>query len=291
MNTVYSKKFKLLISPTCVTSEIIRDILVSRYDIIYCGIYTYHDKFLVYIQNKSRISKNIVEKLLSETLDILDISVFSKVEGTLICEYGTIPKHGGKREAKKRSETKNISQNITNNNCDQSTNTYVINQNIIVVNPIGSETTDHITQEFIQDLLDQGLGRETVFHFGTKMYSELSNMNFITDRKDGYVKGRVGENGEWLTLEKDPAYEMLFDNLSNKNLEVVENFKDGLSDESVDGFHETLKGIEFLKKVNDVSSNKAYKKYVKEGFNVMAENMKDKTRRMSRDSGKRVKLM
>lgn len=285
---MYSKKFKLLISPTCTTSEEIHHILRSRYDIVYCGIYSHNDDVFVYIQNKTRVTKRVVEELLADTLDIKDVSVFTKVEGTPLCQSGDIPKHGGKRvSTKPRSGHKSNNQNVTNN----TTNNYIINQNIIIVNPIGSETTGHITQEFIKDLLDQGLGADTVFRFGTRMYSEPSNMNFITDRKDGFVKVRFGPSGVWETHEKGPAYKHLFENLSKKNREVVENFKAGLSDESIEQFNGVLEELHRDKNTIHHHVHEDHRKFVRNGFNVIAENIKNKKQRMSMDAGERIRLL
>jgi len=43
------------------------------------------------------------------------------------------------------------------------------------VNPIGQESLEHITPEFIQELLAEHHGPDVVFRFGTKMYSLQEN--------------------------------------------------------------------------------------------------------------------
>ncbi|CAN0223911.1 unnamed protein product [Scytosiphon promiscuus] len=160
---MYSKKFKLLISATGVTSGDIKTSLESRYDILYCGIYSHDEKVHVYIQNKTNMAWSVVVKLVGEMLDIKDISVYKKVEGSLICETGVIPKHGGRRVStrpRSRASTAaatiinndnsvdnsvNNNDNSVNNNADQ--RVAINNFFPVALNPIGKETIDHITAE------------------------------------------------------------------------------------------------------------------------------------------------
>jgi hypothetical protein len=288
-----SRKFVVDVSSALPTdAEGIFSCLAKKYVLVYVGVYDVDDEVKLYVHCKNVVKFDRVSKLI-QALDIefTSIRVCKAFQGEIVSEHGRLIKNGRPASKNTTDKKRNI-QHITHNNVDQSTtNNYVINQNIIIVNPIGSETTEHITQEFIQDLLDQGLGKDTVFRFGTRMYSEPSNMNFVTDRKDGYVKGRIGDNGIWETHEKGPAYTALFDNLSEKNREVVENFKAGLSEEAIEQFNDILENIHRDKHTINQRLHDNHKKFVRNGFNVLAENIKDKVRRMSKDSGKRVKFV
>lgn len=128
--SMYSKKFKLVISPTSVTSNDIRKAMMVKYHIVYCGIYTQNDSVMVYIQNQARMTRRVVNRLLTEMLDIKDVLVYSKVEGVALCESGTLPKHGGRRVSARPRPSPSLaltSRDVTNNQPDNSVNLVINN--------------------------------------------------------------------------------------------------------------------------------------------------------------------
>ena len=180
------------------------------------------------------------------------------------------------------------SNNTTNNITNSTTNN---NINVIIVNPIGQESLDHITPEFIQELLSEHHGPDVVFRFGTKMYSLQENMNFKTDVKSGYISGRLEEDGSWETHRKNDGFSMLMDNLKTKNEEAVLKHLEEIPEEDLEKFKQDMWWIYEHRNSGLQEDVPVYNRFVREGFNLLTANISDKIRRIERDSGKKLKLV
>ena len=160
-----------------------------------------------------------------------------------------------------------------------------------MVNPIGEENLSHITSEFIQQILSENRGPEVVFKFGTKMYSLQENMNFKTDAKSGYISGFCADDRSWVTHRKNDGFEMLMDNLKEKNEEAVLGC---LADIPVEDFEQFKCDMHWIRehKISGLQEDvPVYQNFIKDGFNLLAENIRDKKRRIERDSGKKMRLV
>lgn len=285
-------KIRLEVSPTCIDAKTITDALKTKYQVIYCGIHSIEDKIFVYLHHKERMSYKIIRYLLGQILDIKEVSKFSYYEGDVIDSNGEIVKHGGHNKRNKRKLGQgDVTNNITNNNTTNNDNSVNNNINLIIVNPIGQESLEHITPEFIQRLLAEHHGPDVVFKFGTKMYSLQENMNFKTDLKSGYISGRLEQDGAWETHRKSAGFGMLMDNLKDKNEQAVLKHMESLPYEDLLKFERDMGWIHEHKYSGLQEDEPVYNKFVKEGFNLLTANMADKVRRIERDSGKKVKLV
>ena len=288
-------KIRLEVSPTCVDAKTITDTLSPKYHVIYCGIHSIGDKIFIYLHHKERMSYKIIRFLLGQILDITDISKFSYYEGDVIDSSGEMVKHGGHNKSNKRKLGQvDVTNNITNHNTTNNDNSVTNNNNninLIFVNPIGQESLEHITPEFIQGLLAEHHGPDVVFKFGTKMYSLQENMNFKTDLKSGYISGRIEKDGAWETHRKTEGFSMLMDNLKDKNEQAVLKHLEDIPDEDLDKFKLDMGWIREHRWSGLQEDVPVYQKFVKEGFNLLTANMADKVRRIERDSGKKVKLV
>jgi hypothetical protein len=264
----------------------------SKYDMTYLGVYTSEDKLYVYLQFKNRISQcKLLELLVGIGIKVTTIDNDKKISGDIISEHGERKRMGG--TSKRKRDAPSTVNNTTINNIDNSTNNTTNNNNInvIIVNPIGSESLEHITPEFIQELLSEHHGPDVVFRFGTKMYSLQENMNFKTDLKSGYISGRLEQDGAWETHRKNDGFSMLLDNLKDKNEQAVLKHLEGIPNEDLKKFELDMGWIREHKYSGLQEDEPVYNKFMREGFNLLTANIADKVRRIERDSGKKLKLV
>ncbi|CAM9138244.1 unnamed protein product, partial [Pylaiella littoralis] len=255
-------KLRIRISPTCVDCETLDNVIRSKYDIVYCGIHSVAGDIYVYIHNRERMSSIGLTKLLYDILPILEITKFSFFEGQIMDSTGTILRHGGNRDHKKRKRAEKSStiNNITNNKI-----------NPTFVNSIGQESLDHITPEFILELLAERHGSGVIFEFGAKMYSVHENMNFKTDVKSGFVSGPTGDDSAWVTHRKNEGFSVLFDNLKDKTEEAVQKYVDRIPKKDADNFELDMS---YIKKISDLQEEVPNnRKFIRDGFNVLAANI------------------
>ena len=108
--TIRHPKIRLTISPTIVDSETIFNILQSRYELIYCGIYTHETSLYVYLHHHNRMSPKYITMMLSDIIEITGIDQYKKMEGLMVDETGKKLKHGGhlKPKPKVPKTTKSI---------------------------------------------------------------------------------------------------------------------------------------------------------------------------------------
>ncbi|CAM9214417.1 unnamed protein product [Pylaiella littoralis] len=265
-------KIRMKISPTLVDCETLDHIIKSKYNILYCGIHCVADDIYVFIHNRERMASSVLTKLLFDTLDILEFTKFSFLEGQIVDSAGTVPKHGGSRDHAKRKRAEKSST-----------------INLICVNPIGQESLDGITPGFIKDLLAGHHGPEVVFKFGTKMYSLPQNMNFKTDAKSGFVSGRVSDDKAWVTHRKNEGFLMLLKNLKDKNEEAVQKYVDVIPAEDIDDFN---RDMSYISKIGELQENEPLcSKFIRDGFNALAANFADKAKRVERKTGTKLRLV
>ena len=299
-----SRKYVVSISSIipCEASELF-DHISKTHAIHYVGIYLREDeKTSIYIHFKHAfIPSKIIKILHGLEVEVETISTYKRVEGTLITEHGEIFAQGRPKKRKRSSPCPSSSSphtvinnttNNTTNNIDNSTNTTNNNNiNLIIVNPIGQESLEHITPEFIQNLLSENHGPEVVFQFGTEMYSLQENMNFKTDLKSGYISGRTDMDGAWETRRKNEGFSMLMDNLKSKNEEAVLKYLEDIPDDDLENFKKDMGWIREHKISRLQEHAPVYNKFIREGFNLLSANIADRVRRIERDTGKKLKLV
>ena len=243
MKPIFRSKFRILLkNSTEYTPQIIFSIVNVKYNLLYCGLHEEESNFYFVLQNKTKMSSNVLKKLLTG-LDIEDIYPYENLTGTVIQSEGKFIKRSRRDNPVCRSST--INNNTTNNgtmNIDNSVDNSVVNDNSVTnnnqinvinihLNPIGSESMDHITPEFIQRILREYNDESVrgVFAFGNELYSLKENVNFSDTDKDGTVKAYCGERqGDKLKYEKLPtlsARDDLINNLVDKNEAAVNKYR------------------------------------------------------------------
>jgi hypothetical protein len=274
--------------------------LNENYDIKYVGVCSKDGSICIYLYFENRlVYKNIVSVLQKEGFDVDadSIKVCTQfISDEIFTESGTKPRSRGPQKNKKRKSAEKPSivnnDNRTINNDNSTTiNNNNNNINVIIVNPIGMESTEHITPEFIQELLAEHHGPDVVFRFGTKMYSLQENMNFKTDLKSGYISGRLEQDGSWETHRKQEGFSMLLDNLKDKNEQAVLRHLETIPNEDLKKFELDMGWIREHKISGLQEDEPVYNKFIREGFNLLTANIADKKRRIERDTGKKMRLV
>lgn len=278
---MYSKKFKLLISATGVTSGDIKTSLASKYDTLYCGIYSHDENVYVYIQNKTKMAWSVLVKLVGEVLDIKDISVYSKVEGSLICETGTIPKHGGRRvSTRPRSSAStaaatiiNNNDNSVNNNADQ--RVAINNFFPVALNPIGKETIDHITAESMASCYTiDPTYNGVVMNFSELLYGLNENLNIKCGSKSSTCSAFT-EKG-WISQRKDFGYDAIYSNITEKSLEAMSRFKGDLTEDMIKQHEDEVDHMDRLKTSGEGGGYRDYVDHRNAGVNLVGENINNR---------------
>ena len=291
------RKFRLAISSILpCDAEGIFDELSKTHALHYVGIYSIRDTIFICIHAKFVISGNNLLKIMTNLgFSILNIEKVHLFSGEMVSEKGKKLVHGGSRVNKRKAtpptqEAETINNSTTINNNDNRT---INNNNInlIMVNPIGMESLEHITPEFIQELLAEHHGPDVVFRFGTKMYSLQENMNFKTDVKSGFISGRTDMDDAWETRRKNEGFSMLLDNLKDKNEEAVLKYLETIPHDDLDQFKRDMWWIYEHKNSGLQEDVPVYQKFIRDGFNLLTANIADKKRRIERDTGKKLKLV
>ncbi len=293
--SIKGRKFSLQVSSIIpCEADGIFDELSKTHTLNYVGIYFLLEKVYLYIHTKNTTSGNNLMKIIKSLgMDITDIKANVSFRGEMMSEKGIKLIHGGPRGPKRKNPTSRTVGTINNVNSTTINNTNNTNNNInfIIVNPIGNESLDHITPEFLQKLLSEHHGPDVVFKFGTKMYSLQENMNFQTDPKNGFIKGRLEQDGAWETHRKSDGFNMLMDNLKNKNEQAVLKHIESLPYEDLAKFERDMGWIHEHKTSGLMEDVPVYQKFIRDGFNLLSANIADKKRRIERDTGKKIKLV
>lgn len=162
------------------------------------------DKVCFYFQTTGYISENSkkrLARLFEDQVGTVTQSPYSKVEGELKEEW---------RLRRKRTPQYKESRSDTST---------------ILVNPVGEESLQHITRDFVSGLLSQTLNTGVFSEFGKKLYSLEQNMNFRVYSKEVHVRTK----DKWIWVPKAKAYDNILRALVDKTQEAVELYKDSIS--------------------------------------------------------------
>lgn len=282
-----SKKFKLSISPTCVSSHDIKEILNSKYEIVYCAIYSHDGGVFVYVQNKNNMTKRIIQKLLDDILVISDISVFRKIEGTPLCQSGSIPKRGGLRY--KNTHTTSVT-NITNNNNSNNPDNRVSVNNFfplvnVELNPFGKEDIDHISLDDMKSCYINTNYKGIVFNFSDHLFCTKENLNIRCSSKSSMCKAFT--NSGWMSEHKDTGYDLIYDNLTQKSLEVMEKFREDIPDAMIAKHEEEVAEMR-SHRIDPELEVFDFSKYRNKQLNLVGDNINNMIRNYKTNNGKKL---
>lgn len=281
----------------CEAEELYEQITATN-ALFYVGIYLLNEEDVyLYLHFKNAFERSRVCSIIKNLgIKIGRVSTYKKIDGEVMSQHGKIFEKGRPKRKKMTSRSRVVNNNTTiNNNSNNTTNIYNSTQhnniNIIYVNPIGKETMEHITSNDVQEMLSECYGPDVLFRFGSKLYSLEENMNFKADMKSGYITGRVEEEGAWETHRKSEGMGMLLDNLKDKNIEAVLKYRGDIPEGHFVRFEGDMHWIYERRWSGLQEDVPVFQKYIREGFTLLSANMKDKIRRVERDSGKRVRLV
>ena len=308
---MFRSKLRVLIDRDCDASiSDIVGIIGFKYELSYCGKHQLETRCYLYIQHRTKMSPNILHKLLSPLLTVHEVGPFEVLEGNVLDSKGTFRKPRQKiPKEKKRSGTgisesntslvTNINNGTINNN--NNTNNHITNNNTIQyinvnINPVGQETLEHITPEFIQTLLAECHGVNVIFKFGEEMYSIKENINFRSGSRDGNINmisrhpdGSVSNN----FMKNAEAHNVLFCNLMNKNEEAVEKCKERIEIpvKDLDMFAENMSCIRNVKESDVEAEEKAFRKFRGQGMRCIIKNSMNGLKDYEFRKGKKIKLV
>lgn len=272
-------KIRFLLDTACVDSEAVLRAFRQRYPLLpYCGFYQIHKKVYLYVHHTQRLSAAQLCKILSNIKPppkIKEISKFSKIEGVPVDETGTRPVHGGGGKFSSGARADPISNTDDTDDTDNISN----KKKIVNVNAFGHESLEHITLDFILNLLSQKLGWVVLCEFAGELYGLEQNMNFRLRIKERYIKTRVGADGAWLTSLKKSEYETMLLNLVQKNREAVDAFRDSIPVDDLKCFEETLVQIEAHRQARGSEARDDYDRFATDGINIIGENISEVVKR------------
>lgn len=309
--TLRYRKFDLVLSPVspdqCLECRRIFEELSNQIPIFYCGIYSVDGESRLYVHSSNPVTPSRVKSLVEKSgFVVKSVSRCKKFEGVVISEHGEILKAGfplgKKRRRGENTPSTNNSHNITNNttnnitnNTTNTNNTNNINVIQICVNPVGQETIDHITPEFIQDLLEKYKSMEGVFKFGDELYAIKENINFRTGMKDGFVRAWSEEGSGpagWRVMPKSEAFDILMDNIMKKNREAIHSNNQNVSPEDVLKYEESLDDIEEGRGADsNTDSAKSYRRNRNRGMGVISENNNAALKSFEQRKNKKIRVV
>lgn len=271
--TLSHPKIKFLVDTACVDSGTVFDALKERYPLIpYCGFYELQKDVWLYVQHKQRLSSPQLMYILSTIqppLKIKKVSKFSRIEGVLLDESGTMPARGRKRASSSQIEEAGNIKSIASST-----------KRVVTVNPFGQECLEHISLEYMQNLLSQNLGWGVLCEFAGELYRFEKNINFSLRIKERYIKYRAGEDGQWVTSLKKSEYETTMQNLVQKNCEAVNTFRNSIPEEHLVSFEESMREFEVFRKAKvGTEERDDYEIFAKDGVNIIGENMWETVKR------------
>ena len=263
------RKLVVRAEPSCVSLGVLLEPIVLILPGLQYFAITFHGGSVCFnMQNAERVSHANVARLtqlFEKHVDIAHISSYSTVEGELLEEWRSKRKRG-----------------ISTGSAAQHTNT-------VFVNPLGEESLQHVTRDYVVDLLKQTLNIGVFFKFGLKLYSLSQNVNFRTRKYREDV--RVRTKNKWITVSKDKAYDQILLMLVDKTREAVEKYKAGIPAFYLDHFNMFLpvvlenrdSTVPWRKKMHDKNRNK--------GLDTIAESVNDRLGGLSKWRGKKIKLL
>ena len=254
--------------PSCIDiSMLLEPVLAILPSLLHLAIAYHNGKVCCYLQNTEHISRANVAKLIElfeKHAGNTSIEPYSKVEGELQQEWQSQIRRG----KKPRTKTDTIE---------------------IFVNPIGQESLQHITQEYVANLLKQALNIGVFFKFGLKLYSLEQNMNFRA--RKSYSLVRVRTNDKWITVSKEKAYDEILLVLVRKTQEAVEMYKDSIPTFDLKHFNMFLPVVSEHKHSPVLRLKNLYKNDRNQGLNTIAISVNNRLNLLHRWGGKKIKLM
>lgn len=224
------------------------------------------NKVCFYLQTTGYISENSkkrLARLFEDQVGTVTQSPYCLVEGELKEEW---------RLRRKRTQQYKESRSDTK---------------AILVNPVGDESLQHITREFVSGLLQQTLNTGVFFEFGKKLYSLEQNMNFRVYSKEVHVR----TNDKWIWVPKAKAYDNILHTLVDKTQEAVELYKDSISAFDLNHFN-TYVSVVFENKDSDVPLlKKVYKDDRDGGLDAIAVVVTQRIGQLRKWLGKRIRLV
>lgn len=178
-----------------------------------------------------------------------------------------------RRNGASASSVSNTDDTINTNNTSST------KKKVVIVNRFSQESLEHITLEYILNLLAQSKGWDVLCEFANELYRFEKNMNFRLRIKERYIKTRVGEDGAWLTSLKSNEYETLLLNLIQKNREAVDTFRDSIPEDDLKHFEKTLIAIENHRQARGSEAREDYDRFATDGMNIIGENISEVAKR------------
>lgn len=254
------RKLKARVEPDCVDLSTMVQAVRSKYpDLLYLGIWFRDGKVCFHVQNEQRMSAECIKQQLETYVAVADISTYSKMDGELQEEWRSKPARGKKRVVANAGT------------------------NAIFVHPLCAESMDHITREFVADLLQQFL------NVGAELYSLEQNTNFRARKKYEYVRVRC-LGGEWITVSKSEASDRILENLKEKAQEAVDMFRESIPAIHLNHFDMYAESILDDKKSHG-NRRKGYEKLRNKGLDNIAVMVNDRLSRLRSWGSKKVKLV
>lgn len=262
------RKLVVRAEPSCLDLGILLKPVVAILPRLLHFAITFHDgRVCFYMQNTVLVSHSNLERLnqlFATHMDVTGISPYSIIEGELKEEWRKNRKRGSSTGA------------TTDDACT------------VLVNPLGQESLQHITREYVEDLLKQTLDVGVFFKFGLKLYSLPQNVNFRTRKYRSDV--RVRSKDKWITVDKDEAYDEILLLLVEKTQEAVEMYRDSVPEFEMNHFNMFAPVVLEGKDSPVPERKKLYEKRRNKGLDTIAVSVNAGLSQMGRWKGKRVTL-
>ncbi|CAN0084627.1 unnamed protein product [Pylaiella littoralis] len=262
------RKLRVKANPSCFDLSTLLEPVLSRFpNLIYVRIWYHDGKVLLYIRNDQNMSAlTLGEQVEKAHVDIVDISSYSTPEGELEEEWRSKPVRAKKSIAVNAGTT------------------------AVFVHPLGKESLQHITSDFVADLLKPLPGLDVFYKFGLKLYSLEQNVNFRA--RKGCKKARLccSRNG-WTTAPKEEAYDEILQILVQKTQEAVNKFTGKIPPCYIDHFEKYAESILDYKDCPVPEQRKLYERRRNKVLNNIAVSVNERLSRLSSWSGKKRKLI
>lgn len=294
-------KLQIRVSPTEIECSTIYDRITTntKYNLYYCGLYKHHGEMSFFVHGKSRMAPNVLHKVLGDLVGIKEIFSFKSIYGEKIDEHGEIPRHGGPRPHPKKPKRKspdapssttiiNNTDNSVNTNTNNNDNRVAVNNFFpVALNPFGSETIAHISLDDMNSCYDDLNLNSVVMNFSDHLYRLKENLNIRCGPKTSTCKAFT-ESG-WISKRRDEGYDLIYDNLTKKSLEVMEKHRADIPDEMIAKHEREVDDMHQLK-VDPEDIKPSYVQIRNDGLNLVGENISNMIRNYKERNGKRLKF-
>ncbi|CAM9191293.1 unnamed protein product [Pylaiella littoralis] len=262
------RKLRVKANPSCFDLSTLLEPVLSRFpNLIYVGIWYQDGKVLLYIQNDHNMSAlTLGEQVEKAHVDIVDISSYS-YHGRRAARGVAIQAISAKKSIAVNADTTGV-----------------------FMHPLGKESLQHITSDFVADLLKPLPGLDVFYKFGLKLYSLEQNASFRA--RKGYKKVRLccSRKG-WITVPKEEAKDDIFQILVQKTQEAVRMFSGVISPGHIDYFEKHAESILDFKDSPVPEQRKLYERRRNKVLNNIAVSVNERLSRLRSWSGKKRKLV